>query len=370
MIRLFVFSLILCVDSFLLALAPLAAADWYVNPPVGNDKNPGSLDAPLKTLQAAINKAVDGDVIHLHPEGAVYRQAGHFRARTGITIEGNGVILDGADPLPSTDWEQVENGLFRRKLRRTAMDRHLLIFGGHMERMGRTQSANSPEFPPVSKLKANQFCFENIDDKYGWLYVRGDVSNLEWSTRVNGIATSGACQRLVIRNLHARNFLNDGFNVHGHCRDLVFENIEGYDCFDEGFSAHESATCSITGGTFYGNENGIADVNQTETIYLDCQFYGNVNVDVLLIGRKHTLVDCQIKNTTTASALVAGPRSGEESFSLNLERVAIETSEKESPARVRIDGGVVELKDCRFENVEFNAVGAEVRGEIPKSKLP
>ncbi|WP_146115809.1 MULTISPECIES: hypothetical protein [Pirellulaceae] len=368
--RVFILSLVLCIDSLLLGTTQLDAAEWHVNSPTGSDANAGSLDAPLQTLQAAINKAVEGDVIHLHPQGAVYRQAGHFRAKSGITIEGNGVTLDGADPLPDTGWELVEEGLYRRKLPRTPLDRHLLIFDGRMERMGRTQSSNSPEFPPVAQLKANQFCFENIDEKTGWLYVRGDVSKLQWSTRVNGIATSGVCERLVIRNLRARNFLNDGFNVHGDCRQLVFETIEGFDCFDEGFSAHESAECSIASGKFYGNENGIADVNQAETIYRNCEFYGNVNVDVLLIGRKHSLVDCQIINGTTASALVAGPRAGDESFSLNLERVSIETRDKQLPARVRIDGGVVTIHDCRYENVEFNAAGAKVQGDVPMAKAP
>ena len=50
-------------------------------------------------------------------------------------------------------------------------------------------------------------------------------------------------------------------NVHGDARGLKFYNIVGYDCFDEGFSAHDTCECEIIGGRFYGNENGIADVN-------------------------------------------------------------------------------------------------------------
>ncbi|MEW4561069.1 right-handed parallel beta-helix repeat-containing protein [Bremerella sp. JC770] len=358
--RVLFFSLVLCLNLLPLGLTPLTAADWHVDPTVGSDANEGSQSAPLETIQAAINKAAQGDVIHLHPQGAVYRQSAHFRTRTGITIEGNGVTLDGADPLPSTGWEEVEAGLFRRKLRRTALDRHLLLFDGRMERMGRTQSSNSPEFPPVDELMANQFCFENIDETSGWLYVRGDVSNLQWATRVNGVATSGKCRDLVVRNLRARNFLNDGFNVHGDCRVLRFENIAGFDCFDEGFSAHESAECSIDGGLFYGNENGVADVNEAETHYRNCEFFGNVNVDVMLIGRTHSLIDCQIINTTSASALVAGPRSGESSFSLLLERVSIQTRDKQEPARVRLDGGEVTIDELVTANVEMNTTGAEV----------
>lgn len=369
--RVLVFSLSLCLlNCLLLGPVPLAGAELHVNPPVGSDANIGSPDAPFKTLQAAINKAAEGDVIHLHPRGAVYRQSGHFRARSGITIEGNGVTLDGADPLPETGWEEIQDGLYRRKLPRTPHDRHLLIFNGHMQRMGRTQSANSPEFPPVLELMPNQFCFENIDEESGWLYVRGDVTKLAWSTRMNGIATSGVCQRLLVRNLRARNFLNDGFNVHGDCRELVFENIEGFDCFDEGFSAHESAQCTIELSKFFGNENGIADVNLTETTYRNCQFYGNVNVDVLLIGRKHSLFDCQIINSSIASALVAGPRTEGEPFSLHLERVLIQTQGKTQPAFVRLDGGDVKFQECRFVDVSLNTTGADIQGELPTATKP
>ncbi len=365
-----VFVFLLCLAFPLFVGIESYATDWHVNPDVGDNENSGSELNPLQTLQAAINKAKDGDVIHLHPAGAVYRQGGVFRSQVGITIEGNGVTLDGSDPLPAVGWEEMGAGLYRRKLRRTPLDRHLLVFDGRMERMGRTQSANSPEFPQVSALKTGQFCFENIDEKWGWLYVRGDVTKLEWSTRVNGIATAGGCQRLVVKNLRARNFLNDGFNVHGDCRNLKFVQIEGFDCFDEGFSAHESAECLISGGKFYGNENGVADVNQAHTAYVDCEFFRNVNVDVLLIGRSHALINCEIRNMTPASALVAGPRGDEHSFVLNLWNVAIQASEDKEAAPVRINGGRIILHRCDFTNVDFNGTGAELVGEVPSVKTP
>lgn len=368
--RALILSLVLCLNSFLLGLSPLAAANLYVNPEVGSDANVGSEEAPFKTIQAAINKAAEGDVIKLHPRGAVYRQSGHFRSQVGITIDGNGVTLDGADPLPATGWEEFGKGLFRRKLKRMPLDRHLLIFDGRMERMGRTQSSNSPAFPAVSELKPGQFCFENIDEEFGWLYVRGDVTKLEWSTRVNGIATSGECKKLVVRNLRTRNFLNDGFNVHGDCRELKFQNIEGFNCFDEGFSAHESAQCTIDRGTFFGNENGVADVNSAETIYRVCRFYGNVNVDVLLIGSRHAMVDCEIINSTSAGALVAGPRTKGEPFMLHLERVSITTKDRDEPARVRVDGGDVTIQECSFVHVDLNTAGANIRGEAASKDAP
>ncbi|MCC9609430.1 hypothetical protein LOC68_05250 [Blastopirellula sp. JC732] len=346
-----------------LIASSLLAAELHVNAETGSDSNPGTVEKPLKTLQKGISSAKEGDVIQLHPQGAVYRQAGTFGNRSAITIEGNGVTLDGADPLPEDGWEKVGANLYRRQMKRTPLDRHLLIIDGVMQRMGRTQSAGSPDFPPPSALKPGEFCFENIDDKQGWLYVCGSTKNLQWSTRVNGIATGGPCKRLVIRNLNTRNFLNDGFNVHGDCRELKFENINGYDCFDEGFSAHESAECEINGGKFYGNENGIADVNSTETVYRNCQFYGNVNVDVLLVGKVHRLIDCQIVNMTSAAALNGGPREKQATFDLVLERVSITTDKKEEKGHARVNGGTLLLKDCVIENVNLNTLGADVKYE-------
>jgi len=344
-----------------LAANSLYAKELHVNAETGSDANSGSVQEPFQTLQKGINSAEEGDVIQLHPRGAVYRQSGNFGRRSGITIEGNGVTLDGADPLPDDGWEKVSANLYRRQMKRTPLDRHLLIIDGEMQRMGRTQSSNSPDFPPVAELKPGEFCFENIDEEQGWLYVCGSTKNLEWSTRVNGIATGGPCRQLVVRNLNARNFLNDGFNVHGDCRELRFENINGYDCFDEGFSAHESAECDINGGKFHGNENGIADVNSAETVYRNCEFYGNVNVDVLLIGKEHRLIDCKIRNTTSASPLVAGPRTKQQTFDLVLQRVSITSQNETKPGNVRINGGTLLLEDCVMDNVNLNTIGTEVK---------
>lgn len=352
------FSLVIYLS---LITGSLYAKELHVNSETGSDANPGTAKEPFRTLQKGINSAEEGDVIQLHPAGAVYRQSGNFGRRSGITIEGNGVTLDGADPLPDDGWEKVGANLYRRQMKRTPLDRHLLIIDSVMQRMGRTQSSNSPDFPPVSELKPGEFCFENIDDEQGWLYVCGSTKNLEWSTRVNGIATGGPCRQLVVRNLNTRNFLNDGFNVHGDCRALKFENIKGYDCFDEGFSAHESAECDINGGKFYGNENGIADVNSAETVYRNCKFFGNVNVDVLLIGKAHRLIDCKIRNTTSASALVAGPRTQQQTFDLVLQRVSITSENESKPGNARINGGTLLIDNCVMENVTLNTIGAEVK---------
>jgi len=341
------------------------AAEWFVHHQQGQDTNAGSREEPLQTLQKAIRQAEPGDRITLLPPGAVYRQSATLNGQKDLTIEGNGVTLEGADPLPADGWEQLESDLHRRRLPRPQWDRHLLIIDGVAQRMGRTQVSSAPPFPAPSELTEGEFCFEPIDEHDGWLYVRGSLENLEWAVRPNGIATGGTCERITIRNLNARHFLNDGFNIHGRCTELVCENIQGYDCFDEGFSAHDECECTIRNGSFWGNDNGIADVNEARTSYFDCVFYANVNNDVLLIGAGHRLEDCQIRNETRAAALVAGPRGNPpHAFELDLINLKV-TGAGDHAASVRINGGEVRISGGQFENVHFNPQGATVIGDFP-----
>jgi hypothetical protein len=346
---------------FLVLISTAQAREIFVNPETGDDANDGSSEAALATGQKAVSLAQPGDVIQLLPKNAVYRQSITFRGKSDLTIEGNGVTLDGADPLPAVGWEDLGQQLLRRKIPRTVYDRHLLIVDGKANRMGRTAGKNSLDlFPAADDLKEGEFRFEIIDDEFGWLFVRGSVENLEWSTRSNGIGTGGECSNIVVRNLNARHFLNDGFNIHGHAVGMKFYSIQGYDCFDEGFSAHDTCECEIDGGKFWGCEHAIADVNNCVTHYRNCEFRDSVHVDVLFRGNRHSLTDCLIVNTTPATALSAGPGGEKDKpFELTLTNVEIR-GDAEKPARIRIDGGKASLSSCRFKNVKLNTIGAEV----------
>jgi hypothetical protein len=81
----------------LLLASPAPARDWIVNPETGADTNDGSVNAPLATAQAAVDKAGPGDRVVLLPAGTVYRQSIDLsKAQTGLVLAGNGVTLDGA----------------------------------------------------------------------------------------------------------------------------------------------------------------------------------------------------------------------------------------------------------------------------------
>ena len=73
----------------LCALLPLAAKDFFVSPK-GNDKNPGTEQAPWKTIAFAAQKANPGDTVKIAPglyrEQIVFKRSGKKGAP--ITFEG------------------------------------------------------------------------------------------------------------------------------------------------------------------------------------------------------------------------------------------------------------------------------------------
>ncbi|MDF1657251.1 MAG: glycoside hydrolase family 88 protein [Verrucomicrobiales bacterium] len=318
------FGIYLC-SAILLTCASGNTKDWHVHPEQGSDDNDGSQSAPLKTAQVAINRAGTDDRILLFPANALYRQSITLKSpKSGIVIEGNGVTLTGADPLPENQWEALGDDLHRIRLPRTRWDRHLLIVNGTAQRMGRL-CANPIDFPATEDLKEGEFRWDLIDEEEGWLTYRGSIEGLEWSTRGNGLATSGDHGNIKVFDLNTRHFLNDGFNIHGNARGIQFFNITGIENFDEGFSAHDSSTCWIRGGKFLRNEHAVADVNRADTYYTDCLFGQSVSVEVLFQGGRHSLTDCRIE--PSADSLPISIRGNEEnSASLVLRRVSVETS--------------------------------------------
>jgi hypothetical protein len=340
----------------------------FVNVERGDDAKAGTEAAPLATAQRAVDLAQPGDTIHLLPEGALYRQMIALRGKSGLTIEGHGVTLTGADPLPRDGWELVGPRLHRRRVRTVRIGRqarHLLIVAGRAERMGRSPTVRS-DFPDPEKLEEGQFAWQEIDEQQGWLYVRGGVEGLEWSVRPAGLLTSGRNRDMTVRNLNTRHALNDGFNIHGDARGMHFEHVTGYENFDEGFSAHDTCQCWIEDGRFWGNDNAAYDVNTADTYYRRCEFRDSVSVEVGLAGGEHRLDDC----TIVAAARVAfrlGPGTLPEEptdrplATCVLSGVEIRTAD-EQPRFVEIRAQVsAELIDCTLSGVRFRTDKAALK---------
>lgn len=99
---------------------------------------------------------------------------------------------------------------------------------------------------------------------------------------------------VVIRNLRARYFLNDGFNFGGRAENLRFENVEGSFNGDEGFSAHGEASAYVTDSSFHHNDNGIADTVYSRTNFQRVSVYDNRTIGILFLGGEHSLTDVKM----------------------------------------------------------------------------
>jgi len=356
-------SLLLVVAGGVAAGTPDGTAhgrEIFVNIEAGDDANLGTAAEPLATAQRAVNLATSGDTIHLLPEGSLYRQMIAFRGKSGITIDGHGVTLTGADPLPSEGWEPLGDRLHRRRVKTVRVGRrprHLLIVGGRAERMGRSPTVR-PDFPDPQGLSEGQFSWKEIDEQEGWLYVRGDVQGLEWSVRPAGLLTTGRNRDVTVRNLNARHALNDGFNVHGDARGMRFSHVTGYENYDEGFSAHDTCQCWIEDGRFWGNDNAVYDVDTADTYYRRCEFRDSVSVEVGFAGGDHRLDDCRIVAAgRVAFRLGPGTRPEEPRdkplATCRLAGVEIRSADASSRAVEIQDDVAAELIDCKLAGVEL-----------------
>ncbi len=123
--------------------------------------------------------------------------------------------------------------------------------------------------PPVTlkeRLQAGQWTNEG-----GVLYYHlpegKSFADLEIAcvVRQNGVQIGGSTSHVIVRNLHATRFANDGYNIHGGAHHLRFENIVATFCFDEGYSAHSDTDCEIDGATLLFNASGLTNVMRART---------------------------------------------------------------------------------------------------------
>lgn len=272
--------------ALLLALSANAAI-YRVDNVRGNDAADG-LQAPLQTLARALPLLKPGDTLLLTANSEPYRESipllTHGTATAPIIIDGGGATITGADTAPQDGWANHE-GIYSHP---QATEVKFLFGPGVCYEQGKSPT----QLQPLEWFwKAGELFFRPAADKTPSAY------DLQMSVRVSGVLTMGAGQ-IIVRNLTAMHFWNDGFNLHNGSGPLWFENIRGLWNGDEGFSAHENCECYVRGGEFSHNYwHGVADVGLARTYYQNVVCRDNRSKGLFLIGGMHTLTDCEVSGS-------------------------------------------------------------------------
>ncbi len=206
--------------------------------------------AEFKTIAAAAKVAIAGDTIRLKANSGPYREILYIpvsgTAQAPIIVEGNGNLVTGFEPL--TGWT-TQNGVTTCPIPAFPC---VLTYQG--ERL--VQDAATKQFTKYATINEanNTLTLVSGTSTDGW-----EISKRPFAVQITNTSYQ------TFRNLRASGSANDGFNLHGTGQGLVFENIEGFHNLDEGFSSHDTIVSEINVGKFWGNDNGIANVGQSQT---------------------------------------------------------------------------------------------------------
>lgn len=266
--------------------APAAAGDFYVDPLRGDDRADGLAAAaagghgPVRTLARGVALVGPGDTLHLAPLDRPYRESLVLHNRRGepgrpLVIDGHGATLDGSEPLRPEDWEPAGPDLIRGRppidLNDAVVARYFFLIDGRMERMGRSLKGPKAEWLRPAALAPGQWTYLADEQQFYLRLPRGAAvgdGRVAAPIRSSGVAMSGDCRHVVVRNLRLVHVYNDGLNIHGVSRDVLFERCAALECGDDGASAHGDCQITIRGFVSAGNSTGMCHTNDSQT---DCE---------------------------------------------------------------------------------------------------
>jgi hypothetical protein len=253
----------LWVLSILLIFAigsPAWAKVIYVNNRTGSDVNDGrsaevgALRAgPVRSLERAAVLLRPGDIVEIANTGDPYFDSLRLigGSVSGVEshptiIHGNGVILDGSEPVDPNEWDALGKGLWRLEPRPKGWFQ-----------LVRGDEAVS-EAPHVNTAARPNPKLGTWSVWRGAIYYRAlpeELPPLEpyrIATREAGIFLYGV-HDVVVQNLTVRHFRLDGVNAHDQTRHVLLLNIVSEKNGRSGLFAGGSSSIVIQGGATNGN---------------------------------------------------------------------------------------------------------------------
>ena len=221
--------------------------------------------AAYTTLAAVAAAAVAGDTIILTKGSGPYREQllipASGTAAAPIIVEGNGETITGFNPITFTN----TGGVWTYYLPTGVFATAPVVINWQGRRIPQDQTTGAFLGPVSLQADGRTLQLDAGTSTDGW----------EVSIRFFAVAISSASHH-IYRNIIATGSRNDGFNLHGASTDIAFENITGHSNFDEGLSAHETVVCSIQGGRFWNNDNGIYNINSAVMTATDVLIHDNL----------------------------------------------------------------------------------------------
>ena len=260
---------IFAVAITILLFSPLSAEEYYADSVNGNDSHDGlAPERAFRTIDKASRMLQAGDTLHLKA-GCVFKEALLFHASGSVArpirVKGNGAVLSGLERIPDESWSDQGEGLW--------LSSNKMFWGACRPRVllpDRTMVSveiSDPAFKDPKRLKAGQAAWNGSG-----IWFKCDPSrrpqdyNLSGYYRVSGIEVLNK-HNWIVENLAVEHFTNDGINVHGLCRGLYFFDIVARQNGDDGFSIHGNVYASVRNLHAWGNDYGISDISQSQSVF-------------------------------------------------------------------------------------------------------
>jgi hypothetical protein len=246
---------------------------------------------PVASLERAMELLPSSGTLHINNTGTPYRGSIKLVGKGGtpvlpLIVEGNGSIIEGLAATNPDDWKKEADDVI--SIQWDANWGFFVVADDAPPQWGKSAT----ELQPGES-------FGDYQAHRGYYRLPKGASlgqiQLETPQGFSGVVIYES-SNIIIRNLHARYFWNDGFNLGGKSENLRFENIEASMNGDEGISAHNDISAYVTDGQFHHNDNGICDTGFSRTAYQRAWIHDNRSAGAWFLGGEHSLVDAKLWN--------------------------------------------------------------------------